>query len=80
MASWKNWSGRQRSKPAALHFIRSEADTAAIVRDAVASQRSIRVAGAGHSHAPLVLSDTLLQIPLLRPRIVEIQSHPAEAW
>ena len=60
MPSWANWSGRQRSKPAALHFIRSEDDAAAIVRSAVAQQRSVRVAGAGHSHAPLVLSDGVI--------------------
>jgi FAD/FMN-containing dehydrogenase len=57
MVSWNNWSGRLRSKPAALHFVRSEADAAAIVRDAARAGRTIRVAGAGHSHAPLVVSD-----------------------
>ena len=60
MPSWKNWSGRQRSKPAQLHFIRSETDAAAVVRAAVAGKQSGRVAGAGHSHAPLVLSDGVI--------------------
>lgn len=57
MASWSNWSGRQRSKPTALHFVRSEADVTAVVREAARAGRSIRVAGAGHSHAPLVVND-----------------------
>ncbi len=80
MASWKNWSGRQRSKPAALHFIRSEADTAAIVRDAVASQRSIRVAGAGHSHAPLVLSDGVIIDASGLAGVVSTDAAAKRAW
>ena len=35
MPSWKNWSGKQKSKPTELHFVRSEADTVAVVRAAV---------------------------------------------
>ena len=80
MASWKNWSGRQRSKPAALHFVRSEADTAAIVRDAVASQRSIRVAGAGHSHAPLVLSDGVIVDASGLAGVVSTDAAAKRAW
>ncbi len=60
MVSWKNWSGRQRTKVSALHFIRSEADAVAIVRAAAAAGQTVRVAGAGHSHAPLVLNDDVI--------------------
>jgi FAD/FMN-containing dehydrogenase len=60
MPAWKNWSGRQRAKPAALHFVRSESDAAAIVRDAVRAKQTVRVAGAGHSHAPLVITNGVI--------------------
>ena len=60
MASWNNWSGRQRSKPTALYFIRSEADAAAIVRQAGRAKQSVRIAGAGHSHAPLVVNNGVI--------------------
>ncbi len=80
MASWKNWSGRQRSKPAALHFIRSEADTAAIVRAAVASRQSVRVAGAGHSHAPLVLSDGVIIDASGLAGVVSTDAATKRAW
>jgi FAD/FMN-containing dehydrogenase len=54
MPSWSNWSGRQRARPASVHFARSEDDVAAVVRAANTSGDGLRVAGAGHSHAPLV--------------------------
>jgi FAD/FMN-containing dehydrogenase len=54
MPSWRNWSGRQRAKPAAVHFARSETDVAALLREADRRGDTVRAAGAGHSHAPLV--------------------------
>jgi FAD/FMN-containing dehydrogenase len=57
---WSNWSGRHRAEPQALHFARSEADVAAVVREAAAAGRSVRAAGAGHSHAPLVPVDGVI--------------------
>ena len=80
MASWRNWSGHQRSKPAALHFIRSEADTAAIVREAVRAQQSIRVAGAGHSHAPLVVSDGVIVDASGLAGVVSADAATKRAW
>jgi FAD/FMN-containing dehydrogenase len=80
MPSWANWSGRQRSKPAALHFIRSEADAAAIVRDAVTQQRSVRVAGAGHSHAPLVGSSGVIVDASGLAGVVSVDAASKRAW
>ncbi len=57
MPRWHNWSGKLESRPAQLHFARSEADVRALVRAARHSGRSIRTAGAAHSHAPLVAND-----------------------
>jgi FAD/FMN-containing dehydrogenase len=60
MATWKNWSGRHVSKPESVHFVRSEADAAAVVADAASRRLRVRVAGAGHSHAPLVTNDGII--------------------
>jgi FAD/FMN-containing dehydrogenase len=60
VASWTNWSGRWRGKPGALCFIRSESDAVAIVRRAADRRQTIRVAGAGHSHSPLIPNDGVI--------------------
>lgn len=60
MPSWSNWSGRQRARPRSLHFARSEEDAAAVVRQAAAEGLTVRAAGAGHSHAPLVPGDGVI--------------------
>ena len=57
MPRWRNWSGKLESRPSAIHFARSEEDVRALVAEAVAAGRKIRIAGAGHSHAPLVGND-----------------------
>ena len=54
MPNWSNWSGRQQATPEALHFVRSEADAQALVAKAAQLGQKVRVAGSGHSHAPLV--------------------------
>ncbi len=54
MVSWSNWSGRHSVRPEDVHFVRSEDDACGVTRDAQARGQSIRVAGSGHSHSPLV--------------------------
>jgi FAD/FMN-containing dehydrogenase len=51
---WSNWSGRVFSTDAILHHVRSEDDAAALAAAAAQAGRSLRVAGAGHSHMPLI--------------------------
>lgn len=60
MPHWSNWSGRHNGKVRELHFVRSEADAAALVAQTARAGRTMRTAGAGHSHAPLVLHDDLI--------------------
>jgi len=60
MPAWRNWSGRLEARPESLHFLRSEADAAALVARCAADGRHIRSAGAGHSHAPLVPCDDVI--------------------
>ena len=80
MASWNNWSGRQRSKPTALYFIRSEADAAAIVRQAGRAKQSVRIAGAGHSHAPLVVNNGVIVDASGLAGVVSTDAPMQRAW
>lgn len=54
MPKWSNWSGKHVARPEALHFVRSEEDARAILKAANGAGRQVRVAGTGHSHAPLI--------------------------
>jgi FAD/FMN-containing dehydrogenase len=80
MPTWSNWSGRQRARPTAIHFVRSETDAQALVRDAAASGTSIRVAGAGHSHAPLVINDGIIVDASGLAGVIEIDAAARRAW
>jgi len=80
MPLWRNWSGRLQCKPTAVHFARSEADIAAVVRDASRSGRSIRVAGAGHSHAPLVVNDGLIIDASGLSGVISADATERRAW
>ena len=60
MAKWSNWSGRVRCEPSALVAISDEAEAVAVVQRARHEGRRLRVAGAGHSHAPLVPTDGIV--------------------
>src|SRR5262245_26072706 len=80
MATWSNWSGRQRSKPELLQFVRSEADVQAIVRSAAKSNQSIRVAGAGHSHAPLVTTNDVIVDASGLAGVVSVDTTTKRAW
>src|SRR5579872_282109 len=53
---WHNWSGSVVAAPARIAAPRSEEELAAIVRGAT----RLRVAGAGHSFAPLCATDGTL--------------------
>jgi FAD/FMN-containing dehydrogenase len=58
--SWCNWSGSVACTPRRRERPTSEAQLAALLRETGASGLGVRVAGRGHSHAPLVATDALL--------------------
>ena len=59
---WTNWSGRLRVAEGRLVHVRSEADAAAVAARAAAEGSAVRVAGSGHSHAPLVPNETIVDV------------------
>src|SRR6476646_9687671 len=60
---WSNWSGSQRSTPAAIQRPRSRAELAQMVTE---GPGPVRVAGAGHSFSAAAVTDgTLLSLDAL---------------
>ncbi len=80
MVSWSNWSGRQTSKPRLLQFIRSEQDACAIAAHAGQSGNSIRVAGSGHSHSPLVPHDSIVVDASGLAGVIEVDLESSRVW
>ncbi len=80
MPTWVNWCGRHRARPAALRFVRSEEDAAAVVREAAGSGRELRVAGAGHSHAPLVPTDGVVVDTSGLAGVIDTDRERRRAW
>ncbi|MGK8490038.1 D-arabinono-1,4-lactone oxidase [Nocardia asiatica] len=70
--SWVNWAGDQQCAPAILATPRSVEEVAALLADAEADGRTVRVAGAGHSFTDAVLTDgTLLSLAKLN-RVLDV--------
>lgn len=80
MPRWTNWSGRHRASPAQLHHVRSEEDAVAVVRAAREVGRCVRVAGAGHSHQPLVPTDGTLIDASGLAGVLEVDASAKRAW
>ena len=77
---WNNWSGRHRVQLDKLVFVRREEDAAAFVASYAGSGRSIRVAGAGHSHTPLVVNeDAILDVSGLSG-VLSVDPDSQTAW
>lgn len=57
MERWSNWSGKLTARPAAIRFVKSEADAAAVAAEAAAAGTVVRSVGTAHSHYPLVPTD-----------------------
>ncbi|MEM9621363.1 MAG: D-arabinono-1,4-lactone oxidase [Pseudomonadota bacterium] len=80
MPKWSNWSGRLTANPTAIHFPRSEADIQRQVAQALSEGLQVRVAGATHSHAPLVQNDGLLLDPQGLSGIISTDPETQTAW
>ena len=63
MPHWQNWSGKLQAEPGNLVFLRSEADAQALAQAATQRGETLRVAGATHSHAPLLpIDDSIIDV------------------
>ncbi len=63
-----------------LVFVRSEADASAVVSQCAQAGKTIRVAGAGHSHAPLVTNDSVIVDSSGLAGLLEVDRQAQEAW
>ncbi|MCR9262157.1 MAG: FAD-binding protein [Pseudomonadaceae bacterium] len=78
--SWQNWSGKLKAKPNRIAFLRSEADAAALAKQADTNGQHIRVAGATHSHSPLVISNEILADPQGLTGLFAVDQATRTAW
>ncbi|WP_295628850.1 D-arabinono-1,4-lactone oxidase [uncultured Corynebacterium sp.] len=54
---WSNWAGTQTCTPAAVHQPADAGEVGRIIREAAASQSTVRPLGAGHSFTPVAVTD-----------------------
>lgn len=80
MSNWSNWSGALVATPAQMLFPRSEDDACALVAQITARGGSLRVAGACHSHAPLVLHDDTIVDPQGMAGVISTDAVNHRAW
>jgi L-gulonolactone oxidase len=59
-ASWSNWAGNQTCAPAEIRRPTTEHELAALVKEAGAAERRVKVVGAGHSFTPIACTDGVL--------------------
>ncbi|MHB1487421.1 MAG: D-arabinono-1,4-lactone oxidase [Acidimicrobiales bacterium] len=59
-ATWANWAGNQRCAPSGVARPRSVEELVAVVREAQASRRRVKVVGAGHSFTDIACTDGTL--------------------
>jgi L-gulonolactone oxidase len=58
--SWSNWAGNQTCAPVEIRSPSSEQELAALVKEAAAVDRHVKVVGAGHSFTPIACTDGVL--------------------
>ena len=74
---WTNWSGRLTATDATVRHVRSEEDAAAV---AAGSGETVRVVGAGHSHARLVPgADVIVDVSALSG-VIDVDASSKRAW
>jgi L-gulonolactone oxidase len=80
--TWTNWAGNVRAEPRRVVRPKSLDDLRAAVREAARRGETVRVAGAGHSFAPLCATEgTLIDLSLLtRIARVDAATGKATVW
>ncbi|MDA1076241.1 MAG: FAD-binding protein [Proteobacteria bacterium] len=80
MPRWNNWSGRHVARPSDHVFIRSIDDAAGLVKQISSSGQTLRVAGAGHSHSPLVPTDGVIVDTSGLAGVISTDASSQRAW
>jgi FAD/FMN-containing dehydrogenase len=73
-SAWKNWAGNESCSPSEIAVPTSEDEVATLVAGAADRNLQVRVAGAGHSFTPIVVTDGLLLDLTRLPRIRSIDT------
>ena len=71
-STWRNWAGDVTCRPARV----ASPVTADEVAEEVRRAGSVRVAGAGHSFTPLVVTDGVLLSLAAMDRVLDVRRHP----
>lgn len=79
MTTWSNWSGSLRFTPGSVYEPEDETGLAGFVARAANDKVNIRVAGAGHSSSPLVVTAGHL-VSLRKFRSVDADPEKLSAW
>jgi FAD-linked oxidoreductase len=58
-ATWRNWAGNQRATPVTVSRPTSIDEVTAVIQDAAANGRRVKVAGSGHSFTDIALADDI---------------------
>jgi FAD/FMN-containing dehydrogenase len=77
---WQNWSGRNKADLQQLAFVRSEEDARALVQQCAATGQTLRVAGAGHSHSPVVVTDQVIADISGLSGVLDVDEMSQQAW
>lgn len=80
--SWTNWGGNQHFEAEAIFRPRNEDEAISVIREAVRSGKTVRVAGGGHSFTPIVQTrGILLDLSNLSGIIsVDGEKKTAQVW
>jgi len=73
-ASWTSWSREHTCTPEVLAHPSSVEEVVALVREAAAAGRTVRVAGAGHSFTPCVPTDGTLLVLDRMARVLHVDA------
>jgi FAD/FMN-containing dehydrogenase len=79
-AEWSNWSGSLKFTPASLYKPEDEGELEAIVKKSFSQGQKIRLAGAGHSSTPLVVTPhTLISLEHFK-NVGQVDIQNSTAW
>lgn len=77
---WSNWSGSLKFTPGELVKPENEKELVSVFQKAHSGQKKMRVAGAGHSSSPLVVTDEVLLSLQQFKSVTNVDKKNSTAW